>query len=173
MYFRTILFIGFIFVTFLWGDYKNWKKYYPTILYFIICSLLYTVFTYDYPLWKFNPIYPSSYILPNNLLISIAVTFILFPCTALIYLGNFPKRHRQILYILTWVVIYSAIEFIALHFGAILYENGWRYLYSIIFNVFLFSFLRIHHLKPSLAWILSLIFILSFITIFNVPVYSV
>jgi hypothetical protein len=37
-----------------WGDWRNYKKYYPTILFMISGDLVYQFLTYDYPLWELS-----------------------------------------------------------------------------------------------------------------------
>lgn len=45
-----------IFAMWKWGDWKNWQKYYPTILLFIIGDFIYLYLLSDlYPMWRYNP----------------------------------------------------------------------------------------------------------------------
>jgi len=92
-----------------WGDWKNWQKYYPTILFLIIGDLLYNLMFYSYPMWSFhygpNPLeYPEIFIVFAMLLIT-------YPATVLIYLGRFPlSRMKGSLWVFAWVVLFTAIE---------------------------------------------------------------
>jgi hypothetical protein len=170
--FRIILIISFIFSAWRWGDWQNWRKYYPTILYFIIGSFFYIILFYNYPLWRFEPMPPLENILSCNVLIVLAVTFTIFPATALIYLGNYPKGTMQYFYIALWVVIYTVIEAIAYYLGGITYHNGWNMLWSAFFNILTFSLLRLHHRRPLLAWAVSFAFLLLIPMYFSLPVKS-
>lgn len=167
--FRIALFVIFILGALFFGDLRNWSEYYTTILYYIICSLLYTLLFHNYPLWKFEPLDPMEGLLPNNTLITLAVTFIIFPSTALIYLSNYPAGRLQYPYILLWVIIYSIIEAFGFHFRAISYHNGWNYWYSVAFNFTAFILLRLHHANPLLTWGISIVYIILFCIYFRLP----
>ena len=77
--------ILYIIAGFKWGDWRNWKLYYPTILYFFIGDLLYNFLLYKQSLWLFHDL-----ILPNHTTITIMTMAISYPATILIYLGRFP-----------------------------------------------------------------------------------
>jgi len=49
-----ILIIMSIFLCWKYGDWKNWKLYYPTILYLIIGDLACNILTARMPLWSYN-----------------------------------------------------------------------------------------------------------------------
>lgn len=150
------------------GDWKNYKKYYPTILFVIIGDLLYNLFTYHVPMWSYNP----DFICPNHTIVNLWVMMTVYPATVLIYLPHFPeKKGKQILYILLWVLLYGVIELAGYYiFDAIDHFNGWDMWWSLLFDVILFTMLPIHHKRPLLAWVLSFIVIMSLLTIFNVNV---
>ena len=65
---------------------------------------------------------------------------------------------------------YAAIELIAKMQNGISYHNGWTLGWSILFNFAIFSFLRVHYLKPILAGALSAIIIIFIFVVFNIPV---
>lgn len=80
--------------------------------------------------------------------------FIGYPALVLLYLGNYPKgKWSQIPYVLAWVLLQCSIEAVS-HFiaGGIAYSNGWRYGWSVLFDIFFYVILRIHYLNPLLAW---------------------
>ena len=168
--FRIFLFALCLFSAWRWGDWKNFNKYYPTILYFIICSLLYSILFEHHPLWRFDPVPPLNNILFNNKIIALVNTFFIFSATGLIYLSNYPNGNKQYLYIVLWVVIYAAIELIAKYENGISYYNGWNLGWSIFFNFLIFSFLRLHYLRPMLTWILSPLVIIFIFVVFRIPV---
>ena len=143
-----------------WGDWKNWRKYYPTILYVIVWDLLYNLFTINHPLWRLDhPILKHTFS-------DILIAFVVLPCSILMYLPYIPKKTivKQILHIAFWVFLFSLIEVIALTLHTISYYNGWNIWWSIGFNVTMFSMVRIHYENPLLAWPISgLLFILVLI----------
>lgn len=158
----------FLFIAWRFGDWKNWKKYYPTILFFIMGDLLYNILTFNHPTWS----YSKGWIFPNHTLINLWIMATIYPATTIIYLFYFPKEKiKQILYILLWVLIYVLGELLGLHvFGLIDHFNGWNMWWSALFDIILFTMLPIHHKRPLLAWGLSIIVIIFFLTVFDVKI---
>lgn len=150
------------------GDWKNYKKFYSTILFMIMGDLMYNLFTYQAPTWKYNP----DFLLLNHTIVNLWVMITVYPATVLIYLSHFPeKKGRQILYILFWVFLYGVIELVGYYiFDAIDHFNGWNMGWSLLFDLILFIMLPIHHKRPLLAWGLSLIVIIVLLNIFNVNI---
>lgn len=135
-----------------WGNWRKWKEYYPTMLYFIIGNFAYIVLTQMKPLWSFGKTvahYP---------IFNILMMLCLYPSTTILYFTFYPSPpsvKKQVLYILLWVSIYSVIEFLSYITGGFLYENGWNLCYSILFNLVIFPLLRLHLKRPLLTWIFS------------------
>lgn len=160
----------FILITLIWivitykiGDWRNWKLYYPTILFYWCGDLIYNVVFYKKPLWTFtNPI------MCHHITDFLSMATV-FTCTVLVFLPKYPKGlFKQIKYLSFWIFIYSFIEWIFVLMKGITYENGWTLGYSIIHNVYQFILLRIHHTNPILAWVLALIILMIIVNIFNV-----
>ena len=147
-----------------WGDWKNWKSYYPTMLFFALGNFTYGLLTYNYPLWEYeSPLLKTTYI---NLLISL----IFFPATLLIYLPHFPKGlKKQVPYILFWVIIYTIIERVSYMLGFFSYHHGWNIWWSVLFNFIMFPTLQLHHKKPHWALLISVIVAIAVLTYFKVP----
>ncbi|EKD94439.1 MAG: hypothetical protein ACD_26C00049G0001 [uncultured bacterium] len=151
--------MSFLFIFFVWrrGDWRNWTKYYPTVLFMIVISLLENVITTNHHLWMMINSPSNTSTLANSLY----VTFTTFPATVLLYLSNYPqKNHHKVCYMLLWVLIYSVLEY---GFGLLefySYANGWSLGWSIIFNCFMFPILQLHHKNSLLAWLCSGIIIL-------------
>ncbi|HBW38930.1 CBO0543 family protein [Desulfosporosinus sp. BICA1-9] len=139
-------------ITFQWGDWRHWKQYYPTILFWGLGNFIYLHLTKDKPLWKFNTIIPTS-------LADVLMTLVIFPCVAFLFFPYFPKRCniKKLLYICIWVFIFSWIEWWALEIGHFAYFNGWKLTYSVIFNLGMFTLLQIHYKDPRWAWLISLV----------------
>lgn len=158
-----------IVVAWRWGDWRNWRNYHSTILYFISCDLLYNVLTVQYPLWKYTP----TAILPNHTLVNLFVMFIAYPSMLLVYLGRFPSsRYKQIGWICLWTALWSLGEWYSTLLGQFSYYNGWNYGWSIVFNITLFVFSRLHYLKPLLCYILSVIVVVLLVLYFRVPIWE-
>ncbi|WHX64536.1 CBO0543 family protein [Peribacillus frigoritolerans] len=98
------------------------------------------------------------HILRNDLIISLIIMFLAYPSTIMIYLGRFPQsKRKQSFWIAFWFFLYSSIELINLKYlDLINHYNGWNIWWSVLFNIFMFSILRIHFKKPLLAWRVSI-----------------
>lgn len=152
-----------------WGDWKNWKEYYPTILFFIVGDFLYLYLLSDrYPMWTYSPATLDEGLTHSHIVLSIML--IKYPATILIYLSHFPKgKMKKVLYVLLWVFIYAVNELADIKFNLIKYDNGWGYGWSILFNTVMFTILGIHYKHPILAWILAGGFIVFLWNVFDVP----
>lgn len=149
---RIIVVSLFIVAAWRWSDWRNWRNYYPTLLFMTTLSLLENCITANHKLWMMvnNPFTTSS--LANGLF----VAFTSFPAMVLLYLSNYPQKNsHKVCYITLWVSLYCMIEYGLGHFGLYAYENGWSFGWSVLFNGFMFPILRLHHQKPLLAWLCS------------------
>ncbi|MFC4322654.1 CBO0543 family protein [Litchfieldia salsa] len=149
---------------FIWGDWRNWRTYYPTILFYILGDLLYNFLLYNKPMWLFH-----DAIIPDHTLITILAMTVSYSATVLIYLGRFPEEwYKRFLWFLLWFVIYMTIEFVNSKLGFITYHNGWNIWWSAMFTALIFFILPIHQKKPLFAWALSIVIIITLLTIFDV-----
>ncbi|MDQ0154771.1 CBO0543 family protein [Robertmurraya andreesenii] len=156
----------------IWGDWRNWQKYYSTIMFFIMGDLLYLYLLSDhFPMWKYNPHEIDDNLGLTNSHISLSIILIKYPATVLLYLSNFPKkgRFKQFGYYLLWVGIYGINEIIDLKLNLIQYHNGWSFWWSMFFNMILFYFLWVHYRNPILAWLFSFVYIAFLWVVFDVP----
>lgn len=167
---RLLVFACFILGTWRWGDWKNWKKYYSTILFLMLGSFYYIAIYHNYPLWRYEPLPPLNHILSNSTLIALSINFIVFPCTTIIYLGNYPHGKEKYLYVAMWIGLYILIETIMFFVHGITYHNGWNLAWSFVFNIVLFSTIRFHFLRPWLGWVSGLVFGLFFAFVFGFPI---
>lgn len=163
---RVILCLVLLLSCLKFGDIKNWKRFYPTILYLIVNNLLYIFFVKEkYSLWKLQPDF-----LLNHTFSVLVQTFIIFPCIVILFLSYLPEsRKKQIIYLLISVVILVGIETIMYVTGKITYHNGWNYWWSVAFNFLWVIMMRYHYFKPISAWVVSFMFTAFFIIYFNVP----
>jgi len=151
-----------------WGDWRNWKKYYPTILYIIVFSLFYEFLTQGYPLWRLD--HP----LLKNTFSVIVVSFIIFPATLMLYLPYQDKKiYKRMGFYLLWVLIYSIIEFSQYKLGNVHYFNGWNYGYSVLFDFGLFLAVRLHYKYPLITDVISVFTVPIVLALFSFPFESV
>jgi hypothetical protein len=155
-----------------WGDWRNWRLYYPTILFYLLGDLLYQYLLSDhYPMWKYSPQGLDDTIGLTHSHVSLSIMAIKYPATVLIYLSKFPKANlvKQALFIAFWVLIFAVNESIDIKAGLIQYYNGWGFHWSLFFNLVMFLLLKLHHHRPLAAWLLSLGFIVFLWNTFDVP----
>lgn len=164
--FHIILVVIGILACLKWGDWRNWRLYYPTIIFCLFGDLLYNLLTYNNPLWIYN----SSRL--NHTLTDILTSLVFFPCILLVYLRNVAHNTllNQILHTLLGILIFSVAEYISLKLGAFSYANGWNLFYSIVFNCIMFPILNIHHKKPLIGITLSAIIVFLIIWNFKLPI---
>ena len=166
--FHIFLAVFSITICYIRGDWKNWLNYYPTILFFILNSVVYNLLTYNHPLWLYESgILNCTF---SDLLIAITV----YPSTVMIFIPNFPRKVSKILlHISIYVALYTSTEFIANKLGYFTYHNSWSIGYSFIFNYSLFSILILHYKKPLYAWIMALMFPFILFYIMKIPYSSI
>jgi len=164
---RIILSLIFIAACWRWGDLKNWRKYYPTILYMIINQLLYRFFVNGrYFLWRVE----NDFFLLNETFSFLFITFLIFPFMVMLFLANYPKTfNKKLFHFLLWIVIALGIETGAYLAGRITYHHGWNIWWSVAFNISIFPMLRFHFVKPIPAWIVSFLFAAFYIYYFHIP----
>lgn len=141
-----------------WGDWRHWKDYYPTILFFIMGDWLYDILTCKQTMWLYH-----QSIIPTSTLSNLFNNIFVYIPTVLMYLPHFPDKglYKKVLYIFVWTAIYGIIEFIFHTMGLITYHNGWNFLASVLFDGILFVIIYVHYKRPIAAWLLSFIVILT------------
>lgn len=157
----------FVFITYKWGDYKNWQSYYSTILFFSAGDLMYNFLFNNKILWQWKSPFLS------DITIELLWMMVLFPCIILLYLPYFKHKKKlkaTLFYILAWIVVFSALEWFFYYFNYIKYYNGWNFNYSVIFYSLMFPLLTLHHFKPLAAIILASVWAAATILFFHVPV---
>lgn len=149
------------------GRWKNWKEYYPTILYLFIGDIVSLVLLYYNPLWALCELtYKYRFV-------NIAIMAVLYPGLVIVYLSYYPiGKLKQMIYVILWVALFSGLEYFAYRIGDFLYFNGWNILYSIIFYVGMFIMVRLHYKKPLLAWPISTVLAFALIWLFKIPLQS-
>jgi hypothetical protein len=151
MYFILLAIISII-ICYKFGDWRNWKNYYPTILFFILSNVTCILLIYNNPLWLYEPKIISSTF--SDLFICITV----YPSTVMLFIPHLPsKKSKIILHISIYVAIYTLAELIGMKIGYFTHLNGWNIWYSLILNYLLFIMLIIHQKKPIYAWSIALL----------------
>ncbi len=165
-YLHLVYNFAFFLLGLILGDWKNWRKYYPTILFFIAGDLIHNVVTSDYHLWRYQGELP-----PNHVLINLMIMFVVYPATTFIYLKYSIKGWNHFLFQwILWVFLYSIIEFINSRIGLISYHHNWNIWWSVLANIILFLSLRIHIRYPLGAWLIFLVNMIAIIMFFKVPI---
>ena len=162
--FNIIASLFFLIAAWKWGDWHNWRKYYPTIIFFLLINYAYGYITYNYPLWQFeSPLLKTT-------LCDIFVSIVAYPSTILLFLPHYPNTlYKRIFYILMWVTLYSILEFFSFKLGFFSYHNGWNMWWSVLFNGLMFPIFRLHHQNPLYAWSFTLILAVAILLFFNFP----
>lgn len=144
----------FLLACYKWGDWRNWKTYYSTILFLIAGDFIYYFVAAAKPLWQY-----TTKLFPGNIT-TLIIALIIYPCTVLIFLPIYPESGaiKKGCYITVWVCLYAFLEYLALKYNYMQHFNGWHFAYSVLFDYMLFPLLLIHQKKPPAAWLLSCIF---------------
>ena len=155
-YLPFILTILLLLVTWRYGDWRNWRKYYQTILFIVLVNLFSYVLTFDYPLWLFH----ESFFIPNRMINEFRLDFLFMPAIILFYLTNYPYgvgRLRQLVYIVGWGTFWTSTEAFYVYNNVYTYHNGWNIWWSSVVWYLMFVGMVIHHMYPPWAWLICVI----------------
>ncbi|WP_062049913.1 CBO0543 family protein [Bacillus sp. JCM 19034] len=141
---------------------KSWQvlpKYYKSLLYVIFINSCYYYLFKGKLLWEFR-----DKLLKVNQLRALHL-FIGTPLLALGFLSRFPRTlPKQIIYVLSWTIVSSIGEWVAIKNKLIVYKNGWNNMWSsfIYFKMYIFSYL--FRQRPFLLsfYLLLLYYFISF-----------
>lgn len=162
--YQIIVTLIMVVISLKWGDWKNWQRYYPTMLFNTCGAFVYSLLTYNYSLWTYeSPLLKTTY---SDLLISL----VFMPATIVLFLPHIPKdRLKQVMWILFWVLVYSIIEIISYWFGFFSYHNGWHIWWSVLFDCFLFPLWWLHYKKPVWSFPIAIVIGILIISHFRIP----
>ena len=150
-----------------WGDLKNWKKYYSSILFFMVGDLLYQFLFFNHSMWVYVPI-GNDVNWARHTHISLLIMLIKYPATIFMFLGNLPERRgKRFYYIVGWTGLYFVNESLDLKLGGIRYMNGWNLGWSTLFSFVMFNILALHYKYPLLAWMAAVLFTITLWKIFG------
>jgi hypothetical protein len=154
---------GFIAAAWRLGDWRNWPRYYPSVLFVMVVNLSAGYLSYHHSLWN----YSGDILVTTQTIVEFINTYINLPATVLVYLSHFPSdgKVRKLLYGGMWVMIYGTFEYLDHYvFGGMLYTNNWSWFHSLFFDIVMFYIIRIHYLNPLTGWLLSFLVALFVIT---------
>ncbi|MFD2446028.1 CBO0543 family protein [Bacillus sp. CGMCC 1.16607] len=160
-----ILSILWILVAIKFGD-RDWKKYYPSMLFAALGNAIYEILCYKYQLWQMEPNGLKYSIIPMLLLILIGM-----PLSTWVFLSHYPYHSslfRKMLYVSFFIAAFIILEYISIKIGAITYHHDWNLGWSFFFVVVMFYVIRIHYTRPLVALILSVPFSILLCIIFEV-----
>ncbi|MBM6618811.1 CBO0543 family protein [Bacillus suaedaesalsae] len=166
---HIIITLLLILLAFLKGNWRDWQKYSTTIMYVIICNLLYNVICQDYYLWRYEP----DFLLHSHSLTDLLYSFFCLPAITLVYLTHYPNNtpfSKQFQYIVIWVIGSLIVEYPIYKFDRLLLLNGYEYWMEVIFYSLMYSMIRLHQSKPLLTYGLSVIIAVFMIWYFDVPI---
>ncbi|WP_312337731.1 CBO0543 family protein [Anaerospora hongkongensis] len=165
--FRICLLTGFLVSVWKWGDWKNWKNYYPSVLFVMVVNLSVSYLGYHHSFWIFNP----DVLVDTQTVVELLNTYISLPATTLLFLSYWPRQgwDRQGKYLALWVFLYGAIEGIDHYFiHGISYGNGWCYGYSLLFDCAMFTTIAVHYIRPFWGWIMTFTAVTSVVIAFKI-----
>jgi len=138
-----------------WVDWRNWERYYPTFLFFLIADFFALILTSNDTIWLFYPISR----LPNHTITDFCIVVVTGSATLLLYLSRYPSEgmYKQAMWTGIFVAACTLTKALTHSLGLLVYEHGWSLGWSAIYYLAMFPLLRIHHLKPSLAWGLAVV----------------
>lgn len=160
--------ITLLLICFYQGYIRNAKQFEATLMYVIICDLLYSVLCHKKILWEFKPDFLTQYLIITNLI----HTFIILPCITIIYLSRFPYHEgaaKKTIYLIKWVIGSLLIESLFIFTDRIFFNNGYEVWMEAPFYLMMYIMLYIHYTKRVLNYTLSLIIIVILMLVFQVP----
>lgn len=159
--------IIWILVLLKWGDWRNWKQYQSSILYVIATDFLYNFLCYRYSMWEYTP----NLIFTTHVATTLFYALTIHPCVVILYLSQYPnEKKRQMVWVLFWLMIYAAVEWIELEMGILVYHHGWNFLWSNALMCIALVLLRLHQQKPLWAYGVSVVITALLVRLFHVPI---
>ncbi|MEH7106999.1 CBO0543 family protein [Bacillus sp. JJ1764] len=160
-----ILSISWIIIALKYGD-RDWRKYYPSMLFAALGNALYEVLCFKYQLWKMEPNGLAYSMIPMLLLILIGM-----PLSTWVFLSRYPYEQsifKKGIYVSFFIFLFIILEFVSIKLGAITYHHGWNLGWSFLFVIVMFLIIRLHFTRPITAIICSIPFALLLCIIFDV-----
>lgn len=166
--FQIIFMLMVVIASWKFGDWRNWKLYYPTILFVLVVNFVYNLISYNFPLWQYeSPLLKTT---GSDLLLNLVA----FPAVIILYLTYFNKvllrQNKYIpLYVLSWVAFYTLTEWFSCKLNFFSYHNGWNIWWSLLFNCIMFPMIWLHHKRPLGAIAFVLVLVAFIVNHFGIP----
>jgi len=151
---------------FLSKSYRSFERYYSTVQYVTLISLVYPLVCRGYMMWRF----PNLGIFTDkvNLLFQAAL---LLPATTVIFLRYLPRAvWSKTLYFLGFVGLYTVMEWLLVARKEIIYAHGWNIGWSIFVDVCMFAVMWIHDRNWKAAVSISGLVLIFLVVWFRVPI---
>jgi len=164
--FRVCLLFAFLIAALKLGEWKNWQRYYPTVLFVIVANQFASYLSYHHSLWYYNP----DIFVKTSTTVELFNSFVMLPAATFLYLSRFPTSNKlnQCGYIVLWVCIFGSLEFIDHYIvKGISYNNGWSYFASLTIDFAIFINIYLHYLKPLWGWGANLVVAFLVFILFN------
>jgi len=130
------------------GDWRNWSKYYSTILFFILSNVVCILLTYNHTLW----LYETKIL--NHTFCDLFISITVYPSIVMLFIPKFPKKITEsITHISFYVAIFTIAEFIGMTLGYFTHITVGIYgflLYLIIYCSQYYIFITKSHYMPGL-----------------------
>jgi len=133
LYYHLSIIAISVFFCYKWGDWRHWRKYYPTMQYFIMGDLIYCILFHNSLLWM----YVTDVL--NHTLVNLMMMFTVYPSIVLLFLPYYPKGFiKETLYIIFWMLLVVTVEFVSYSLGQFSYHNHWNIGWSLVFSLLCF-----------------------------------
>lgn len=161
------LFLGVMVISLsIWkGDWRNWEKYYPNMLYVALATFVYEFISHEqFLLWD---LHGDAFL--NDMNTHFLHNLVINPLAIFVYLSNYPTNgvSRIIAYNTKWIVVFWLVECVASWLKVITYHNGWNLIWSLAFLTIMFPMVRLHHVNKRLALPLSVFFTVVLLILFD------
>lgn len=148
-------------------SYKSMERFYSTVLYVSLMSILYALICTNYGLWLF----PVWWIFSDQAS-ALFQAVVLFPSTTVLFLRYFPKSKWSVIpYFLFFAALYVIMEWFMLMRGEIRYEHGWNLGWSVVIDVLMFFMMWLHQYSKRVTWWLTSLITVFLVIWFRVPLF--
>ncbi|KUP07050.1 hypothetical protein Q75_05840 [Bacillus coahuilensis p1.1.43] len=133
------------------GNWRNWREYLPTMYYFSFFNLFYQYITFTIDrVWELKKLFVSMFVT------DVLYTFLVYPAVVVMFLGNYSDNRRvQFYHYAKYITVSMSIETLAAKLHYIEYFNGWTIWWTLFFYCTMFPLLRLHHVYPLRALVIS------------------
>ena len=153
----------FALACFKWGSWRNWKEYYPSILFLIVGNMAYSHIFKNYMLWTYE-----GFI--NQTIASFTTMFFLYPTVVILFLSRFPDSMVfKVAYVLVWSLGCTLLEFFSVSMGWFAFYRGWNIFWSLVLYVIGFILVRLHHRHPLIVWPIGAALAAATMLLFHMP----